>query len=100
MQRRRLLKTIGAGGLLSIGVGTGAATASGDATTDLDAVHVERDGRGVATLENPSESQLRRLHAETEAAETLVTPDECCLVECQVDCAYCEYGCCDWMYDC
>ncbi|MFC7080121.1 hypothetical protein [Halorussus caseinilyticus] len=101
MNRRQVLKRVGAGGLVTLGVGNAAAKQSGGVSvTDLDAVHVERGEEVVATLENPSRSKVRRLHAEMDTDEELVTPNECCLKECRVDCAYCDYGCCDWMREC
>lgn len=110
MQRRKLLKTIAAGGLMSAGVGTVAGRPAGNAggisAADLDAVHVARDGDVVATLRDPTTAQLERLFAEMGDDEGLVTPEECCLYECKTQCAYCDYPpgctddcCCGWMDD-
>lgn len=101
MHRRKLLKSIGAGGLLTLGVGTATARQpNGLESSDLDTVHIQRGGEIVATLENPSVSNVRRLHAELGSAEELVTPEKCCLVECKDDCLNCDADCCDYMYDC
>lgn len=109
MQRRKLLKTIAAGGLMSAGVGTVAgrpAGSGGISAADLDAVHLAHDGDVVATLRDPSTSQIERLFAEMGEDEGLVTPEECCLYECKSQCDYCDYPpgctddcCCDWMDD-
>ena len=110
MQRRKLLKTIAAGGLLSAGVGTAAgrpaANSGAISVDDLSAVHVTRDGEVVATLSNPSSPQVKRLFAEMGDDEGLVTPQKCCLYECKSQCAYCDYPpgctddcCCGWEDD-
>jgi hypothetical protein len=110
MQRRKLLKTIAAGGLMSAGVGTVAGKPAGSvggiSAADLDAVHVARASDVVATLRDPTTTQLERLFAEMGDDEGLMTPEECCYYECQSQCDYCDYPpgcttncCCDAMYD-
>lgn len=101
MQRRDVLQSIGAGGLLTLGVGTATAERpDGVAAADLDAVHIKRGDEMVATIQNPSSAKVERLHAELDSTEELVTPEKCCLKECREECAYCEEDCCDWIYEC
>jgi hypothetical protein len=104
MKRRDVIRSVAASGIVSITAGTAAGLEtrpSGPVSaTDLDAVRVVRDGDVVRTVTDPADSELDQLLSNLDDDESLLTPEECCLEECREDCAYCEYGCCDWKYDC
>lgn len=101
MHRRKLLKSTGAGGLVSLGVGTATARQPNTVRpSNLGTVYVQRGDDIFATLENPSASNVQRLHAELGSTAELLTPEACCLVESKEDCLDCGADCCDYMYDC
>lgn len=107
MNRRKLLKSMAAGGLTSI-----AATATGAAskptpgrTSELDALHVVRgEDEIVRTVENPTPQDLKRMEELLAPSESLVTSDWTCATYCVEDCPkvcdsytyQCHYECsCD-----
>ncbi|WP_128475720.1 twin-arginine translocation signal domain-containing protein [Halorussus pelagicus] len=96
MNRRQLLKGIGASGAASLAVGTAAAgrrrTDLQVTDDDLDVLRVVRDGDVVRTFENPSVEDLDSIHAQVADEEQLINQDDCCIAECESDC--CPYRCC------
>jgi len=96
MNRRQLLKGIGASGVASVAVGTAAAgrrTNNVEATDDdLEVLRVVRDGAVVQTFEDPSVDDIGHIHDQMDDDDELVNQDDCCVARCISDC--CPYDCC------
>src|SRR6056297_2456924 len=98
MKRRQVLEGVATGSVLTLGIGSVAASGRTETTVksakNLDEVHVAgADGRVVRTVEDPTETDLRRLRTEIDPDEQVVSPE--CTVKCKSDCGYtcCGYRC-------
>lgn len=97
MRRRQVLKTLAASSVTTVGAGTAAATRVGGATDveRVDALHVVSGGETVGTLPDPTWEDVRRVEAELDDDQQLVTPDGNCTAFCESNCPCypCAYGC-------
>lgn len=100
MNRRQVLKGIGAGGMASVAVGSAAARRPNTRVSDqdLDALKVVRDGEVVRTYDDPSVEDIGRIQSELGENDRLLDTDDCCIAECKSDC--CPYRCCMYGGDC
>lgn len=102
MNRRTILKSMAAGGLVSIAA---IRTVPGR-IDELDALHVVRgENEVVRTVENPTGEDLKQMEEQLEPDESVRTGDGGCATYCLEDCndvcedypfEYCDYACsCD-----
>lgn len=113
MQRRKLLKTIAVGGVVSMGAETVAGirpTPKQRSIDEFDVLYVLRDGESVRSVENPTDAELRQLQeslgSDEVIVDSLVEPN--CITYCKADCDVacegkdCQYSktCADTKYCC
>lgn len=95
MKRRRVLKTLAASSVATVGVGTaGARSVTPTSTLDYDTLHVTRGDEIVDSVDDPSWADVRRLETDLADDQQLVSPTGSCITYCCEDCPYtCSSGC-------
>ena len=97
MQRRKVLKSVAAGGALTIGV-SGSANAVQVDVEDIEGLKLVRGGEVVKDVENPTDEQFRELDSMDGGVVRYVEED--CSTYCRTDCdAVCD-GTCYYTHDC
>jgi len=99
MRRRDLLQNVAASSALAITAGTAAGQSGGRVRdfSDLDQLHVVQDGDVIASVENPTRDDARRVEASLDDDQPLASPqDDCfkyCCDDCPLHCSTCGCSC-------